>query len=1082
MKKDFSKLFLPLGLAAVALTASGVDVKHFPGLRPPGDREEQASDPMRAPLNTFRGMGTQIFGVTMYDYNNYSNFLNFWSEAPSRLNKLEPVYTVGDTKEEEYPYLYEMNAGAWAGDAYYGFRVNRYSMGITKVNGWIKVDTETGKWQTLKPLLDTPDASAWNYIYDMAWNPVDDKLYALAENTDGTVTSLVGVLDRATGDWKETVTALPEYYFAMAFDYDGKVYAIRWDYDNDFYVVGTVLDVYDEDWELETSTPIRVDGRDFKSYYQHGLIFDYSTGDLWWTATNMEGNQYLVNIDPGTGKTVNKGTIGFNETIIGLHIPYVTADARTAPARVENLNYSVDHNGENKVTLTWTNPSKQWNRFTLKNLAEVRVYRDSYDGEPVAILPADASQIGKEMTWTDENATRGKHTYYVTACAEAGVKGIVDSIDAFAGRDLPGVVRNLTASTTDGKSIHLTWDAPAVGDSDGWFDSSALTYKVTRMPDGKDFGTTSATSLDDRDIPEAHAYCYLVSAVNSDGTGEAVQSNAVIAGECVLVPFKTAFETKIDADRFTSIDNNMDGRTFDYDINLNLLRNTIHMDVSSYGNDDYLVSPPLSLEKGKTYKVVYQFGFGASASSDDILTHHFRFTGGNAATAEGQSDVLGDLPAFETLGLSGSYEIVNYFTAKETGEYYVGFNVLTVPETIMWYYIEGFEISEAPDDDLAAEALDTYRYVSTIADNKFNVTVYNNGNNPQSDYKVQVVSTTSAGARQVVAETTDVPALQAHERATVSLAGHGTVLGNINYSAVVVLANDGNASNDESPAVEVVAEETDPFNVTVTNGREDLSTRNPMCHNYACSGVQTIYTPKMTGVQAADGSKVTVTRLAWEYEGKDSFNGTNVKVWLSTTDKEGYGEGDSFIAVSGEPYYDGTVRVEKGQNKYMVLDLDEPFTFNPAQNLVVTVAKSEYNHADWLTIFRVFDNDWYLDKFHSIFSGGTEEFDATAANTGMCYPEAAVLHMAIEGLGSSTEMVFAEGGTVYYDVNAGVLRCNGCTLAGVTVYDFAGNMIDNLRCAEGQSEAALGLQQGAYIIKANLATGRPVALKVLVGR
>ena len=125
MKKDFSKLFLPLGLAAVALTASGVDVKHFPGLRPPGDREEQASDPMRAPLNTFRGMGTQIFGVTMYDYNIYSNFLNFWSEAPSRLNKLEPVYTVGDTKEEEYPYLYEMNAGAWAGDAYYGFRVSR---------------------------------------------------------------------------------------------------------------------------------------------------------------------------------------------------------------------------------------------------------------------------------------------------------------------------------------------------------------------------------------------------------------------------------------------------------------------------------------------------------------------------------------------------------------------------------------------------------------------------------------------------------------------------------------------------------------------------------------------------------------------------------------------------------------------------------------------------------------------------------------------------------------------------------------------------------------------------------------------
>lgn len=43
-------------------------------------------------------------------------------------------------------------------------------------------------------------------------------------------------------------------------------------------------------------------------------------------------------------------------------------------------------------------------------------------------------------------------------------------------------------------------------------------------------------------------------------------------------------------------------------------------------------------------------------------------------------------------------------------------------------------------------------------------------------------------------------------------------------------------------------------------------------------------------------------------------------------------------------------------------------------------------------------------------------------------------------------------------------------------------MIDNLRTAEGQTEAALGLHEGAYIIKANLATGRSVALKVLVGR
>ena len=51
------------------------------------------------------------------------------------------------------------------------------------------------------------------------------------------------------------------------------------------------------------------------------------------------------------------------------------------------------------------------------------------------------------MTYVDEDASNGVHKYYVVPVNAAG-RGVPRNIDAFVGRDVPGPVMNVVATTT----------------------------------------------------------------------------------------------------------------------------------------------------------------------------------------------------------------------------------------------------------------------------------------------------------------------------------------------------------------------------------------------------------------------------------------------------------------------------------------------------------------------------------------------------------------------------------------------------------------------------------------------------------
>lgn len=1012
------------------------------------------------------------------------------------LNKLGTVLEPG-TEDEEYPPLYIMLAGAYHNGEYYGYKVRTYSFGIIMPDSWIRVNTTDGSFKILQEMYDLPGAPQWQakqFTYDLASNPEDGYLYGLVQsdktNASGNVTSKIVAIDDSDGSHAWEVKQLDEYYFCFAYDYDGKCWGIRWDYNNKGEITGTVLDVMDpeDNYEITRSNTLTVDGRTWKPYYNHSLTFDYTTGDLWWYACDMETNQKLIKIDPLTFATVNKGTPGYAESLVGLYVPFQTADSRTAPCRVEDLSFTIDPNGANKVTLNWTNPTRTWGLRNLKDLDKVIIYRDASGGTPVATLDA-SGKVGQKMSWTDETATQGVHTYYVVATVTEGELGVERSIEAYVGRDKPGPVNNLHAATPDGKTETLTWEKPTTGDSEGWFDDSDLSYNITRLPDNKDLGTVKTLSFEDKDIPEALSYSYLVTPKSVDGEGTPTESNSVLAGQAVVVPFSSIFDTKVEADRFSIIDKNRDGSTFEW--GYNTVRNNrrcmtfLH---TAYGNDDILASPVLKVKKGNTYRVKYELTVGGYGDSSRIYLHHFRLVGGKEATAEGMNTVFDEVEEFRFATKDPTQTYTTYFEAPEDGDYYIGLEVLTDGEADAWLYCDAFEIINAPDDDLAIEDVDTHLTLSNQKDNDFTVTVYNNGKNRQDKYKVELATLNYLGEPVVFASTEATAPVESHSTAKVAIKGHPEYTSDHRIVAIVTLEGDGNDDNNVSEPIDVTVDEGEPYTVTV--GEVDdrvISTSIPMSFYLPYSASQTIYNPAMTGIEAdSEDGMITIDRIAWEYNALDEFEGTKLQVYITQTDREGYTEGyREFIPVTGSPDFDGEVTIERNTS-YMNINLDREVKIDPTKPFMVTVTKHETGHSDYISYFRIFDSNWYSDLFHSMRYEGTRAF-TPASPTGFekCFgvPDAPVLHIAARGMKGNSgigEIVMVGGNAaVVYDAVTKSVVSKGFGIDKVEVFNLGGAKVADKR-GNGANSVALDLASGIYLIRVSDARGESVSLKAVV--
>lgn len=1090
-------------MASAAFMASAQGVTEFPVLQrgTSSSPATEAAPVMKAPLNTEKPKGAYLFGSVLDDYDGFRNFASLHVNEPSNLTKLERI-CIPDPDNWMYERLFGLMAGCQGGDGYYyGYRLKIYSL-VTYVSDFIKVNPYTGEIvESIRSYSDDPTLQgSLPFLYDMAYNPADGEVYGLATDPDSgdVAMSMLGIVDLKTGDFKK-LCSLKRYYFGIAFDYDGKLYGVTWTYraqgDGTSKISGTRLDEFDDEFEYKKGTALLVNESPFIPYYQHGLEFDYTTGDLYWAACDDSHNQVLVRVNPDNGKTENLGKIGYNEQILGLYIPFLTADSRRAPARVNGLSYAFDPQGANKTTLSWTNPSTQWNRKTLSDLGNVNIYRDDMKNAPVGTVSASGME-GKALSWTDESAERGLHKYYVVPVSVNGQKGVMDSISAFVGRDLPGSPVNVKASTPDGKTVVLKWEAPNRGDSDGWFDADAIKYTVTRDQDGKVIASDiTEYSVTDKDIPEATTYTYSVVAKNNEGESVPGVSNGVLAGQSLKVPFYTDFPDELEAGRFDVIDGNADGRRFSYRFNTN--KNGLfsyHLELAKGANDDYLVTPPVNVKEGHTYRVTFTVSVGRYGNYVDAWTQDFRIVGGTKGTVEGMDEEYADLREFVFDNIYDRKNVSAEFTADHDGDHFIALNVVTQNEDDAWLYVEECLIEEVFQNDLEAVLLDVPGIISNKDEKKdcpnvYNVTVSNPGMNPQKNYTIQVGFKTLSGDFVPLAETSQVETVGHNEKKVIMLNGTPDDVEDGEYQLVarVVLDGDEYAGNNESAAVPVKVDGNGALNFKVCVGETDPASYPPMNFYSPYSAYQTIYSPEMMNLKLQNDEDVAVvSRLVWNYEADKNISDTDVTIYLGQTQTKNINSKNTdWVVLNQKKVYEGKVSIKKGEG-WLDIILDEGFEFDPEMSLVITMLK--YNGAvagEFPVRFKVFDyNQRHPDYYHSMGYSGMNPFDLNAFSsfTTYAYAQAPVVYMSVPGANivetgvQGVENV--EGVDFSYD--NGVLSFSGIDVRTASVWSVDGKLVRNGAVAGGA--VTLDVLPGIYVVKATAADGSVYTSKVRVSR
>lgn len=489
-----------------------------------------------------------MYATTLDDYYNQERgWYKFWSKEPQNAIKLK-TWNPGSQS-----FVDGLRCGCWGGDAYYAFYIFQYSLGYDYPYAFVKVEPETGELDIVKNFEQGDDFyDNWHSytLYCMTYNPVKDEVYALGQTTkeNQAQVSTLYKIDRATG----TPTKLHDFDFislAMSVDMEGTLWVQNSIYENESNV-GAKLIAYDTDnFDVKKEVKLSYNGSPFVTAYYGTMSFDYTTGDLYWIALRADDNKqqlYTVNLETGNMEALG----AFWGDFVGLYIPYTLPENENAPAKVQDLKATPDMTGSMKSTLTWTNPSLQWNKKDLTDLKEVQIYKNDSE-TPAATLPAEGKE-GQEMSWTDETPNAGINTYYVVPCNESG-KGIKDSISVFVGEDVPGAVGNIVVQN-NGESVTVTWDAPEFGMNGGYVNPEGLKYTIVRYPDEVEIAKDQTeTTFTDTNLGNQQCYYYTIQTSNVTGVGETTETEKFVAGAAYTTPVKFNFTDQMTSEAWTNL-------------------------------------------------------------------------------------------------------------------------------------------------------------------------------------------------------------------------------------------------------------------------------------------------------------------------------------------------------------------------------------------------------------------------------------------------------------------------------------------------------------------------------------------------
>ena len=493
----------------------------------------------------------------------------FSAESPITMNKL-----LADV---------EFNGGAvYVNGKYYAQNYDYDSDYQLTKSQWYVYDAET--W-ALERTVDCP-LDDYSYIAaDRTYDPTNGLVYSIVYDKSASGTLFLATTDLADGK-SILIGAFDKSVFCIAANADGQLFAI--DVNANLYSI----DKTTAKLTLIANTNI------FESYesdYTQSATIDYATGKMYWAEFHTVGwftaASALYEINTSTGATTKIADIPNNEEIVGLCVP--DRAPAGSPAAVSGLTVNMVQ-GATQASFSFVLPTVTASGDAL-DAAESLMVEISIDNDVVDLVDG---LPGESITTSTYDIARGLHTVKIKVENGAGV-GQAAGKSFFVGYDVPAKVEGLKLTATEYEA-NLTWSAPK-GGAEGGAIRGPISYEVVRMPGNVVVAESQPATSFSEILTVPALYSYIVTAITPDGRGVSTQSNAMVVAN-FGVPYSESFNTAEAAGLYSIIDNNNDGKTWDYDEDGQRMRYTYG--VKSAG-DDWLISPGIRLEKGKSYAFAF---------------------------------------------------------------------------------------------------------------------------------------------------------------------------------------------------------------------------------------------------------------------------------------------------------------------------------------------------------------------------------------------------------------------------------------------------------------------------------------------
>lgn len=1085
MKQVYLSLLLA-GLTAAPALGQKTTVNAFPKPLAP-----VANAGMKAPqFHLPSAIDDKKKGITMYagqrlDQSKHRSWVKWQTGDSFNFTKIYEYIHHDKYNEDQQRGIY-MGAYDSSNDTYYAFFNMHYTFGDMPM-ALAKVDMLTGDTTNVFQFADLaePDVeqTAWyngRYKYAMAYDPVNEVMYALGadyENGDPnlgyTVLYEVNLNATTLNDLFKKVKDMDGLYWDFCFDTQGNAWFAQKYGGSDGIVKGTNLVKMDGDFNRISEVKMQSEwGEDINSIYFSTMYFDNSTGDLYYLPCSDYGSTSLYKVNPTTG--ISQSVAWFNQGnhFTGLYIPYLTADNGAAPARVSGLDAQADLNGAMKDTIKWVTPSKTWAGDDLANLQSVKIYRKNAgyatteltktadliaNSQLLATVPATEKETA--MSWVDENPTDGINTYYVLAANDKG-NGVIDSIRCYMGIDVPGAVGNIMLEK-NGTGVNISWDAPEKGANNGYIGTEGLSYKITRLPDSVVVAeNVTDTKYTDNTLGEQQSYSYTVQAVNAKGAGAIATSNPIMAGAALKTPVSLAFDTQADADRWST----------------NKMNNSIYFSYAGGWIDDYkcmigygtstgtvegtLISPPLYLEEGKTYRFTTDF---QADYFDDAYFDLYVGVGTNSESQDGAT-IIASREGEQYAEQYHREKYEDYFVAPASGTYYYTLRVKTVDKYNI-FKLFGLKVDYVAESDMAATSIDGVLEAVAQQANECTVKVRNLGSKDQENYTVKLLMD-NEGKMVEVGSGTGTELLKTGETADVKVSFNPPYDGVWDFYGVVVANGDEVRANDTTAVKTLKVLEAGSqgwTNIVTTGHKEDLSSFGLFWNDSESEYSQSVYYPEE--IKTIKGG--VIKRIGWMYDGADNLtdrsNPVDVKIYLAHTDKKSFaGGGDLVLPSDRELVVEGQMVFEPGKDHLISFALDTPFEYNNEQNLAVICEKSGTTGYNMCALWHIYNNDW-----------STGYVERTLMNSGGYWsrPELPILFLGIYDP-TGVERVQLVGADVAYA--NGLLAFD--QVVNAEVYTVGGKLVSSFK----GSSARLNLAKGMYVVRATAADGQVMVKKINV--